>query len=100
VNLGETLTATELAGLNIAPALRSGEALPSDCPIIYVPRNGGRIPISLLARLPASSAADTPVRITELPSNGAVFLADGMTLSFAVRRLPLHSCADDVPARR
>jgi len=79
VNLGETLTASELAALNFLPASRSGGSLPSNSFVIYAPRNGGRIAISPLAGLPAGSAADMPVTITELPSNGAVFLADGMT---------------------
>src|SRR5882757_594740 len=79
VNLGESLTAAELAALNFAPALGAGEVLPSNCVVIYVPRNGGRIPIPLVARLASGSTADTPVTITELPSNGSVFLADGMT---------------------
>ena len=94
VNVGETLTAAELAALNFTSAFRSGEAPPSNCVVIYVPRNGGRIPIPLLARLPAGSAADTPVAITELPSNGSVFLADGMTTVVCGQAITLHSYAD------
>ena len=79
MNLGETLTVAELAGLNLAPALRSREAYPWNGSVVYVPRNCGRVPLPLLASLPADLVDDAPVEITDLPSNGSVFLADGMT---------------------
>jgi Domain of unknown function (DUF4082)/Cadherin-like domain len=80
VVLGDALTAAELAALTFAPtSLRSEETLPGNGLVIYVPQDCGRLPIPLFADLAASTAADTPVVITELPSNGSVFLADGMT---------------------
>jgi hypothetical protein len=79
VNFGETLTAAELAKLNVTRASRYGEEEPRNVSVIYVPRSCGRVPIPLPASVPANPVADTPVTITELPSNGSVFLADGMT---------------------
>src|SRR6202048_679782 len=80
VVLGDALTAAELAALTFAPtSLRSEETLPGNGLVIYVPQDCGRLPIPLFADLAAGTAADTPVVITELPSNGSVFLANGMT---------------------
>jgi hypothetical protein len=80
VVLGDTLTAAELAALTFAPtSLRSEETPPGNGLVIYVPQDCGRLPIPLFANLAAGTAADTPVVLTELPSNGSVFLADGMT---------------------
>jgi hypothetical protein len=80
VVLGDTLTAAELAALNFAPtSLRSEETPPGNGLVIYVPQDCGRLPIPLFADLAAGTAADTPLVITELPSNGSVFLANGMT---------------------
>jgi len=80
VALGDTLTAAELTALTFTPvSIRSGEGLPWNGPVIYAPQNCGRLPIPLFAELAAGTAADTSVVITELPSNGSVFLADGMT---------------------
>jgi hypothetical protein len=81
VVLGDTLTAAELAALNFAPtSLHSEERPPGNGLIIYVPQDCGRLPIPLFADLAAGTVADTPVVITELPSNGSVFLANGMTV--------------------
>jgi hypothetical protein len=80
VVLGDTLTAAELAALNFAPtSLRSEETSPGNGLVIYVPQDCGRLPISLFVDLAAGTGADMPVTITELPSNGSVFLASGMT---------------------
>jgi Domain of unknown function (DUF4082)/Cadherin-like domain/Bacterial Ig domain len=80
VVLGDALTAAELAALSFAPtSLRSEEVPAGNGLVIYVPQDCGRLPIALFADLAAGTAADTPVVITELPSNGSVFLADGMT---------------------
>lgn len=78
VAVGDTLTAAELAALRFSPAC-SEEPTLSNGSVVLVPHNGGRLAIPLLAALPAGSYADTPVAITELPSNGSVSLADGMT---------------------
>ncbi|MDI4237344.1 DUF4082 domain-containing protein, partial [Bradyrhizobium sp. Arg237L] len=80
VTVGDTLTAAELAALSFAPTpLLSGDVSPWNGVVIYVPQDGGRLPIPLLADLPAGLTGDTPVALTELPSNGSVFLADGTT---------------------
>jgi Domain of unknown function (DUF4082)/Bacterial Ig domain/Cadherin-like domain len=80
VVLGDTLTAAELAALTFAPtSLRSQETPRGNGLVIYVPQDCGRLPIPLFADLAAGIAADTLLVITELPSNGSVFLANGMT---------------------
>lgn len=79
VHLGETLTPTEIAGLQFVRHFPSAEAPPWNGFVVSIPRNSGRVPIPVLSSIPAGSAADTSVVITELPCNGSVFLADGMT---------------------
>lgn len=80
VSLGDTLTAAELAALIFTPtSLRSEEALPGNGLAIYIPQNCGRLPIPLFADFAAATVGDPQVVITELPSNGSVFLADGLT---------------------
>ncbi|MFK4513135.1 hypothetical protein ABIF20_000500 [Bradyrhizobium japonicum] len=80
VAIGDILSIAELAGLSFSPASpRSGNQTPWQGSVIYVPQDSGRLPIPLLAELPLGLGADTPVAITALPSNGSVFLADGMT---------------------
>src|SRR5215475_12997527 len=74
VNLGEPLTAAEVATWSFA---RSGEEHLWNGSVIGVPRNCGRVPIPLLANVPANLVADTSVTLTELPSNGSVFLTGG-----------------------
>lgn len=76
VVVGDTLTAAELAALRFLPiSPPSGEISPGNGLVMYVPQSCSRLPIPLLADLPA----DVLVEITELPSNGLVFLADGMS---------------------
>ena len=80
VAIGDILTIAELAGLSFSPASpRSGNPTPWQGSVIYVPQDSGRLPMPLLAELPLGLGVDTPVAITALPSNGSVFLADGMT---------------------
>ena len=80
VVLGDKLTAADLATLNLAPQLRRLEAAPPwSGRVIYIPQNCGRLPIPLFTDLPFGSVADNTVIITELPTNGSVFLVDGMT---------------------
>ena len=78
--LGDELTAGDILGLTFAPASREDEDARSDSlPVIYVPQNCGRLPIPLLTDLPVGSGAQTPIAITELPSNGTVYLANGVS---------------------
>jgi hypothetical protein len=80
VNIGETLTAAELAALDFTPAYgRSTQAQPWGGVVLYVPQGCGRLPIPLPAELMSGSAVDSTVSIIELPSNGSVFLANAMT---------------------
>ena len=80
VAVGDRLTAVELAALSFAPAFSpSRVAQPWSGQVIYIPENCGRLPIPLFADLAVGPTADKAVVITEIPSNGSVFLADGMT---------------------
>jgi hypothetical protein len=73
--LGEMLTATELARLSSSHVPPSGEEQPWNGSVICFPRNCGGMPIPLCAGVPANA----PLTMTDLPSNGSVFLADGRT---------------------
>ncbi|WP_407180092.1 DUF4082 domain-containing protein [Bradyrhizobium sp. STM 3562] len=80
VAIGDTLTAAELAELSYSdPSVEVGRSTPWQGARIYVPRNFGRLPLSLLADLPNGLTADSTIEIAELPSNGSLFLADGIT---------------------
>src|ERR1035437_2160702 len=110
VNLGQSLTVTQLVALKFRPALNSfatsssfgftvsdpagssavGSAVltigAATTPVLTswkslsVPQNAGATPIGIAASTDANySSSSLSVKITEVPTNGTVFLSDGTT---------------------
>lgn len=79
VTLGESLTAADIAALSFSSSpAAAGEPVPWRGLVIYVPQTCGRLPIPLFDSQ-ANLAPDAPLVIKDLPANGSVHLADGVT---------------------